>query len=33
MFSALGIPKHTEWHDIDGRPYSMYRAEPIHELF
>lgn len=33
MFSALGIPRHTEWHDVDGRPYSMYRAEPIHELF
>jgi hypothetical protein len=33
MFSALGIPRHTEWHDIDGRPYGMYRAEPIHELF
>lgn len=33
MFSALGIPRHLEWHDVDGRPYSMYRAEPIHELF
>ncbi|NQV28564.1 MAG: DUF1501 domain-containing protein [Rhodopirellula sp.] len=33
MFSALGIPRQAEWHDIDGRPYGMYRAEPIHELF
>ncbi len=33
MFSALGIPRQTEWHDIDGRPYGMYRAEPIHDLF
>jgi hypothetical protein len=33
MFSSLGIPRHTEWHDIDGRPYGMYRAEPIHDLF
>ncbi|MDG2358868.1 MAG: DUF1501 domain-containing protein [Planctomycetaceae bacterium] len=33
MFSALGIPRDTEWEDFDGRPHSMYRAEPIHELF
>ena len=33
MFSSLGIPRHAEWHDVDGRPYGMYRAEPIHDLF
>lgn len=33
MFSSLGIPRHAEWHDVDGRPYSMYRAEPIRELY
>ncbi|MDX1970782.1 MAG: DUF1501 domain-containing protein [Planctomycetaceae bacterium] len=33
MFYALGIPRHQEWHDIDGRPHAMYRGEPIHRLF
>ncbi len=33
MFHALGIPRHQEWHDIDGRPHAMYRGEPIHRLF
>ncbi len=29
MYSALGIPSDTIWHDTDGRPYELYRAEPI----
>jgi uncharacterized protein (DUF1501 family) len=29
MYSALGIPHNTIWHDTDGRPYEMYRANPI----
>jgi hypothetical protein len=33
MFQALGIPRDQEWHDIDGRPHAMYRAEPISRLF
>ncbi|MDA1016113.1 MAG: DUF1501 domain-containing protein, partial [Planctomycetota bacterium] len=33
MFSALGVPRHAEWRDIDGRPHEMYRAEPVTEIF
>ena len=29
IYAALGIPRGTEWHDIDGRPYELYRAHPI----
>lgn len=29
MYSALGIPDNTIWHDTDGRPYELYRARPI----
>ncbi len=29
LYSALGIPHDTIWHDTDGRPYEMYRAGPI----
>ncbi len=29
MYSALGIPPNTIWHDTDGRPYELYRAQPI----
>ena len=29
VFGALGLPRDQLWHDIDGRPHEMYRAEPI----
>jgi hypothetical protein len=33
MFAALGIPRDQRWHDVDGRPHEMYRAEAIGRLF
>lgn len=33
MLHVLGIPREQEWHDVDGRPHAMYRAEPILPLF
>lgn len=32
LYSALGIPHNTIWHDTDGRPYELYRGEPIRGL-
>jgi hypothetical protein len=29
LYSALGIPRDTTWQDTDGRPYELYRGEPI----
>jgi hypothetical protein len=29
LYTALGIAPHTIWHDTDGRPYEVCRAEPI----
>jgi uncharacterized protein (DUF1501 family) len=29
LYSALGIPRTTAWQDTAGRPYEVYRAEPI----
>lgn len=29
LYSSLGIPHDTSWHDTDGRPYELYRAQPI----
>ena len=29
LYGALGIPDSTTWHDTDGRPYELYRAQPI----
>jgi len=29
IFSSLGIPQNTSWHDTDGRPYELYRGQPI----
>lgn len=29
IYAALGIPENTTWNDTDGRPYEMYRAQPI----
>jgi hypothetical protein len=32
LFSALGIPGTSTWHDTDGRPYELYRGQPISGL-
>ena len=29
MYSALGLPKHTQWHDLQERPMTLYNADPI----
>lgn len=29
LYAALGIPHDTIWHDTDGRPYELYRGQPI----
>ncbi len=29
MLDALDIPRHALWHDVDGRPHDLYRADPI----
>lgn len=29
IYHALGIPRSTAWHDVDGRPYELYCADPI----
>lgn len=29
IYHTLGIPRATTWHDTDGRPFELYRAEPI----
>jgi uncharacterized protein (DUF1501 family) len=29
IFSTLGIPQNSTWHDTDGRPYELYRGQPI----
>jgi len=29
IYSALGIPRDTTWHDTEGRPHELYRAHPI----
>jgi hypothetical protein len=32
IYSILGIPRTTDWHDTDGRPYELYRSDPIAAL-
>jgi hypothetical protein len=32
IYQTLGIPRSATWKDIDGRPYELYRAEPISGL-
>jgi uncharacterized protein (DUF1501 family) len=32
ILSTLDIPKDATWYDVDGRPYEVYRAEPISGL-
>ena len=29
IYTALGIPASTSWNDTDGRPYELYRSQPI----
>ena len=29
MYSALGLPPHTQWHDLQDRPIPLYNADPI----
>lgn len=29
IYQTLGIPRSASWKDIDGRPYELYRGEPI----
>jgi hypothetical protein len=29
LFQTLGIPRDAVWHDVEGRPHKLYRAEPI----
>jgi len=29
LLDTLSIPRHALWHDLDGRPHDMYRADPI----
>jgi hypothetical protein len=29
IYQTLGIPRAATWKDLDGRPYELYRAEPI----
>jgi hypothetical protein len=29
MLDRLDIPRHALWHDLDGRPHDIYRADPI----
>lgn len=29
MFEALGIPRATQWHDLQNRPMALYNADPI----
>jgi len=33
IYHALGIPQDALWHDKLGRPFSVYHAEPMVELF
>lgn len=33
IFDTLGLPHESTWHDIDGRPHELYRAESIAGLF
>lgn len=33
VYSTLGIPRDSEWIDVDGRPYQVYRGNPILGLY
>jgi hypothetical protein len=32
IYETLGIPRTTQWVDIDGRPHELYRGAPIEGL-
>jgi uncharacterized protein (DUF1501 family) len=29
LYQTLGIPREAVWEDVDGRPYELYRGDPI----
>jgi len=29
IYQALGVPEDAMWHDVEGRPYHVYQADPI----
>lgn len=29
MYQALGLPRHTQWHDLQERPLQLFNADPI----
>jgi len=29
VLDTLDIPRDAMWHDVDGRPHELYRADPI----
>lgn len=33
IYDALGIPRTATWVDMDGRPYEIYHAKPIEQLY
>jgi len=33
IYHALDIPRDAHWHDVEGRPYAVYHADPIRGLF
>jgi hypothetical protein len=33
IYHALGIPSHSIWNDMSGRPHHIYHGQPISELF
>lgn len=32
IFNALGLPRQIDWHDLSGRPFPLYHADPIKGL-
>jgi hypothetical protein len=32
IYRALGLPKSIDWHDVTGRPFPLYHADPIKGL-
>ena len=33
IYDALGIPRDAMWVDVDGRPHSIYMANPIEAIY
>jgi uncharacterized protein (DUF1501 family) len=32
IYEALGLPRNLSWHDLKGRPFPLYDADPIKGL-